>query len=188
MWRNACASISHICPPLTRCSQLLANFVEIFRQISWKYPGKSPARKYSENMPACAAIGYILSKRSKNCGEEISTGEETGSGGSWDLFVKSANTYTEQLLVRPSRNLMFSIEGDWNTVTPLNWLVRPCVTWCDIVTGWHGVTRWHGVTQRHDSSGCPSDWCHSCLPAREGSRVILWDLRTLYFLYNAKTN
>ena len=87
-----------------------------------------------------------------------------------------------------NRNLKFSIEGDWNTVSPLNWLVRPCVTWWDIVTGWHGVTRWHGVTQRHDSSGCPSDWCHSCLPAREGSRVILWDLRTLYFLCNAKTN
>ena len=55
-------------------------------------------------MPACATIGYILSKRSKgdeNCGEEISTGEERRSGGSWDLFVKCANTNTDQLLVRP---------------------------------------------------------------------------------------
>ena len=51
-------------------------------------------------MPACATIGYILSKRSKgdeNCGEEISTGEERRSGGSWDLFDKCANTNTEQL-------------------------------------------------------------------------------------------
>ena len=135
MWRNACASISHICPPLTRSSQLLANFVEIFRQISWKYPGKYTACKYSENMPACATIGHILSKRSKGskkCGEEISTGVETGSGGSWDLFVKCANANTEQLF------------GP-RVIGTLSSRLREIETQCHHSIGWSGPV-WHGVT------------------------------------------
>ena len=180
-------------------SALLWHALPSCLQILWKYSGK-----YPENIPANILLAIIpkicqrvpqlaTSSPSGARGAKMWRGDINGSRDRERRFLgfvrqMCKRKYWTTFRTEGNRNLKFSIEGDWNTMSPLNWLVRPYVTWCDIVTGWHGVTRWHGVTQRHDSSGCPSDWCHSCLPTREGSRVILWDLRTLYFLCNAKTN
>ena len=166
------------------CGNIPANILKISRQISCS----QLFQKY-----ASVCHNWPHSLQAEQGEQKMWRGDINGSRDRERRFLgfvrqMCKRKYWTTFRTEGNRNLKFSIEGDWNTMSPLNWLVRPYVTWCDIVTGWHGVTRWHGVTQRHDSSGCPSDWCHSCLPTREGSRVILWDLRTLYFLCNAKTN